>query len=84
MRLRPNNFGETVGDVSAQAKVNTLHHSLAQVQAKTPGDTLRDVKAEALADTQAHQLAEVKARKVGETLTDLKNASPVLMLVHTR
>ena len=39
--------------------LNTLHHSLAVVQAKKPGDTMRDVEAEAVVD----RLAEVKTGK---------------------
>ena len=32
-----------MGDVEVEALVNTLYHSLAEVEAETPGDTLRDV-----------------------------------------
>ena len=39
--------------------LNTLHYSLAVVQAKKPGDTMRYVEAEALVD----RLAEVKTAK---------------------
>ena len=39
--------------------LNTLHHSLAVVQAKKLGDTMRDVEAEAVVD----RLAEVKTGK---------------------
>ena len=40
--------------------VNTMHHSLAEVQKKTPRDTLHDVEAVAVADTLADRLAELK------------------------
>lgn len=63
--MRPNSFGETVADVEVEGLVNTLHHSLTEVEAETPGDTLCDVKAEALADRLTDRLAEVKAGKVG-------------------
>ena len=33
-RLTLISFGETVGDVKVEALLNTLHHSLADVQAK--------------------------------------------------
>ena len=32
--MRPISFGETVGDVENEALLNTLHHSLAEVEAK--------------------------------------------------
>ena len=48
-----------MGDVKFEGLFNTLHHSLAVVQAKKPGDTMRDFEAEALAD----RLAEVKNAK---------------------
>ena len=57
--------------------VNTLHHSLAEVEAEKRGDTLRDLEAKALADTMADRLAEVKYGKVGKTLNDEKGASLV-------
>ena len=43
-----------------QAFVNTMHHSLAEVQNETPRDTLHDVDAVAFADTLADRLAEVR------------------------
>ena len=52
-------FAKTVGDVKLEGLLNTLHHSLAVVQANKPGDTMRDVDAEALVD----KLAEVKTGK---------------------
>lgn len=52
-------FAKTVGDVKFEGLLNTLHHSLAVVQANKPGDTMRDVDAEALVD----RLAEVKTGK---------------------
>ena len=33
-RLKLISFGETVGDVKVEALLNTLHHSLADVEAK--------------------------------------------------
>ena len=60
-----------MGDVEIKKLVNTLHHSLAEVE---DGDTLLNVEAEALADTLAERVAEVKAGKVGETLRELKAA----------
>ena len=54
-------MGETVGDVQVKELVNTLHHSLTEVQ---DGDTLLDVEAKALADTLADRVVEVKAGKV--------------------
>ena len=41
--------------------VNTIHHSLAEVQNETPRDTLHDVKAVAFADALANTLAENEA-----------------------
>ena len=43
-----------------KAFVNTMHHSLAEVQNETPRDTLHDVEALAFADTLADRLAEVR------------------------
>ena len=42
-----------------KAFVNTMHHSLAEVQNETPRDTLHDVEAVASRDTLADRLAEV-------------------------
>ena len=39
--------------------VNTMNHSLGEVQNETPRDTLHDVEAVASADTLADRLAEV-------------------------
>ena len=47
---------EALSDVYTKAFVNTIHHSLAEVQSETPRDTLHDVKADTLAD----RLAEVR------------------------
>ena len=49
-----------MGDVYTKAFFNTMHHSLAEVQNKTPRDTLHDVEAVAFADTLADRLTEVK------------------------
>ena len=62
---------------------NTLHHNLAEVEAKQQGNRVRDVQAKPFSDTLSDKLAEVKVGKVGETLTDLKAASPVLTLFPT-
>ena len=63
---------------------NTLHHNLAEVEAKRQGNRVRDVQAKPFSDTLSDKLAEVKVGKVGETLTDLKAASPVLTLFPTQ
>ena len=57
--------------------LDTLHHSLPEVETEKRGDTLRDLQAKALAATLANRLAEVKAGKVGKTLMDEKGASTV-------
>ena len=62
---------------------NTLHHKLAEVEAKKQGKRVRDVEAQAFSDTLSARLTEVKVGKVGKTLTDLKAASPVLTLFLT-
>ena len=49
-----------MGDVYTRAFVNTMHHSLVEVQNKTPRDTLHDVEAIASADTLADRLADVR------------------------
>ena len=46
--------------MSTKAFVNTMHHSLAEVQNETPRDTLHDVEAVASADTLADRVAEMK------------------------
>ena len=43
-----------------KAFVNTMHHSLAEVQNKTRRDTLHDMEAVASADTLADRLAELR------------------------
>ena len=68
-----------MGDVKFEALVNTLHHSLAVVQAKKPGGTMRNMETGALVD----KLAEVKTGKVCKTLSDLKAASPVVTQAST-
>ena len=47
-------------DVYTKAFVNTMHHSLAEVQNETPRDSLHDVEAVASADTLADRVAEMK------------------------
>ena len=49
-----------MGDVYTKAFFNTMHHSLAEVQNKTPRDTLDDVETVASAVTLADRLTEVK------------------------
>ena len=49
-----------IGDVYTKTFLNTMHHSLAEVQNKTPRDTLHGVKAVAYADTLADRLTEVR------------------------
>ena len=46
-RLRPISFGGTVSDVKVEALLNTLHHSLAEVEAKqlVSGVTLTEMLA---------------------------------------
>ena len=51
---------EPLSDVYTKAFVNTMHHSLAEVQSERPRDTLHDVEAVASADTLADRLAEVR------------------------
>ena len=48
-------------DVYTKPFVNTMHHSLEEVQNETPRDTLHNVKAVAFADTLAYTQAENKA-----------------------
>ena len=43
-----------------KAFFNTMHHSLEEVQNKTPRDTLHDVEAVASADTLADRLADMR------------------------
>ena len=72
--MRPTTFRKTVGDVETDAHVNTMHHSVAEVEAERRGDTLRSVEVEASADTLACRLPEEKRENVGEILTDVKGA----------
>ena len=59
---------------------NSLHHNLADVEAKKKGNSERDVQAQAFSNTLSDRLPKVKTRELGETLTDLKAARPVLTL----
>jgi len=59
--LRPAIFCQTVGDLEAEAVINTIHYSQAEVKAQTLVDFLRDVKAKASANTLANMVAVVKA-----------------------
>ena len=49
-----------MGDVYTKALVNTMRHSLTEVQGETPRDTLHDVQTVASADTVANRLGEVR------------------------
>ena len=62
---------------------NTLHHNLAEVEAKKQGNKVGDLEVKAFSDTLSDRLPEVKVGTVGETLTNLKTASTVLMLFPT-
>ena len=62
---------------------NSLHHNLADVEAKKQGNSERDVQAQAFSNTLSDRLPKVKTRKVGEILTDLKAAPPVLTVFPT-
>ena len=53
-----------MGDVEAEALVNTMHPSQAKLEAQKAGDTLRDVDAGGSADKLSDRLPEVKADKV--------------------
>ena len=55
-----------------KAFVNTMHHSLAEVQNETPRDTLHDVQAVASADKLADRLAEVRTRTRTDNLAVAK------------
>ena len=59
-------------DLDADALLNKMHHSLAEVKTETPVCTVPVVDANTSANKMADRLAEVKAVKVCETLTDLK------------
>ena len=78
--MRPNSLSKTVGDLKLQALINELHQSLAEVEAEKRGDTLHDMQADALANTLADNLEEVNAGKISDTLKDLKVTSPVVSL----
>ena len=45
--MRATTFCETVGDVEAEALINTMRHSLTEVETETADDTLRDVNPKA-------------------------------------
>ena len=62
-------------DLDANALLNKMHHSLAEVKDETPVCTLSVVDAKTSANKMADRLAEVKAVKVCETLTDVKVAA---------
>ena len=50
---------DTLGDVDAEALLDTLAERLADSDSDTLGDTLGDVEAETLVDTLADKVAEV-------------------------
>ena len=49
-----------------KAFFNTMHHSLAEVQNKTPRETLDDVEAVAFADTLADRLTKVRPKTLSD------------------
>ena len=61
--------------MDADALLNKMHHSLAEVKAETLVCKVPVVKANTSANKMADRLAEVKAVKVCETLTDVKVAA---------
>ena len=63
-------FSDTLGDVDAEALVDTLAETLADSDSDTLGDTLGDVEAEAMVNTLADKLAEVKGETLADTLGD--------------
>ena len=58
--------------MDADALLNKMLHSLAEVKAETPVCTVPVVHANTSANKMADRLAEVKAVKVCETLTNVK------------
>ena len=66
--MTPNGFGETVGDVEAEAIVNTMHHSLAEVEVKVQASayTLADMLAKKKTETLSEKLQDVNARTLDE------------------
>ena len=58
--------------MNADALLNKMHHSLAELKAETPVCTVPVVDANTSANKMADRLAEVKAVKNFETLTDVK------------
>ena len=61
--------------MNADALLNKMHHSLAEVKAETPVCTVPVVDANTSANKMADKVAEVKAVKNFETLTDVKVAA---------
>ena len=59
----------------ADALLNKMLHSLAEVKAETPVCTVPVVDANISANKMANRLAQVKAVKNCETLTDVKVAA---------
>ena len=72
---------DTPGDVEAEALVDTLADTLAEVEAETLGVTLGDVEAEALVDTLADTPAEVESETLGDALGDAEAEALVDTLV---
>lgn len=63
--------------MEAATLVNTMHYSLAKVEAETLVDTLSDMDPKASAKKLAKRVAEGKADKDGETQMEVIVASPV-------
>ena len=58
-------LGDKLGDVDADAPVNRLTNTLAEVESETFGDRLSDLKGEALVVTLTNTLLDVEAQKLG-------------------
>ena len=74
---------DTPGDVEAEALVDTLADTLAEVEAEALGDTLGDFEAEAPVDILADTLAELEAETLGVTLGDVEAEALVDTLADT-
>ena len=74
---------DTPGDVEAEALVDTLADTLAEVEAEALGDTLGDFEAEAPVDILADTLAELEGETLGVTLGDVEAEALVDTLVDT-
>ena len=63
-------LSDTLGDVGAEALVDTLAETLKDSESGTVGDPLGEVEAETLVDTLAEKLAEVEGETLADTLGD--------------